>query len=333
MKGLVAKVLSKDEYAKWDEFVNESPQGNIFNKTFWLDIVCEDYKILVCEENGKIVGGMALPNMYKGKFYRMPKLTPQLGVLIHPFGQNSKYSTNLSREMDICEALIKELPEFKLLEYSFSYNYSNMLPFVWNEFKVGVRYTYVIKNLNNFEEIFKSFQYEIKYECKKAIKNGITVNSNYDIEKFYEINKKTFDRQGMDTPYSLEFLKKLDDAVLKNSNRKLFFAEDSEGRVIAASYIIYDDDYAYYLMGGADPEFRNTGAQNLVVSESIKFSCGVTKNFDFEGSMIKSIERSFRQYGGEQTPIYTITKSSILNSFLYEIGRKHKDTIKKFLKV
>jgi hypothetical protein len=44
----------------------------------------------------------------------------------------------------------------------------------------------------------------------------------------------------------------------------MFFAQDAEGRIHAALYLVWDASYAYYLLGGADPRLRGSGAQSLL---------------------------------------------------------------------
>ena len=63
-------------------------------------------------------------------------------------------------------------------------------------------------------------------------------------------------------------------------------------------------------MGGADPELRNSGATSLLMWEAIQFAATVTKKFDFEGSMIESVERFVRAFGARQIPYFQITRMS-----------------------
>ena len=48
---------------------------------------------------------------------------------------------------------------------------------------------------------------------------------------------------------------------------------------------------------------------SLCMWEAIKFASTVTKKFDFEGSMIESVERFFRAFGAVQKPYIHITKT------------------------
>ncbi|WP_050606722.1 GNAT family N-acetyltransferase [Clostridium niameyense] len=332
MKNITVRYLNNDEYDKWDAFVDESPYGTIFSKSYWLEKVSKEFKILVAEENNNIVGGIALPSMY-GKLYRNPKLTPQLGIVLASPDKNQKYCTTLSREMEIVEELINKFPQFKQLDYNFNYNYTNFLPFIWNGFDVNINYTYVIEDLTDLDKVYNDFDYKVKSMIKRGNKNNLKVTDKFGIKEFYEVNKKTFDRQKVQMPYTLDFLMELDKVLEENGNRKIIFVVDDEERIVAGAYILYDERCAYYLMGGADPEFRNNGAQTFLIWESIKFAATVSKKFDFEGSMIRDIEKPFRRFGGNQKIIYNIYKSDKLTEMAYNFARKNKNIIRKIFKV
>lgn len=62
-------------------------------------------------------------------------------------------------------------------------------------------------------------------------------------------------------------------------------------------------------MGGGDPDLRNSGATSLCIWEAILFASTIVKKFDFEGSMIESIEKFFRAFGASQTPYFEIYKT------------------------
>jgi hypothetical protein len=58
---------------------------------------------------------------------------------------------------------------------------------------------------------------------------------------------------------------------------------------------------------------QNFGANSFLILKTIEFASKVSKGFDFEGSMIKSIERFYRGFGGELTPYYQIWKNNMIN--------------------
>ncbi|MDI2587657.1 GNAT family N-acetyltransferase [Psychrobacillus sp. NEAU-3TGS] len=173
-------------------------------------------------------------------------------------------------------------------------------------------------------KIFSAFKENIRREIRKAEKN-VHVYIGDSIEEFYNINKLTFERQGQQIPYNFEFLKKIDEACSKEKCRKIFFASDEQNRIHSAIYIIWDEQSAYYLMGGGDPALRNSGATSLLIWEAIKFSATVTNSFDFEGSMIQPIERFFSAFGAVQKNYFNISKN---NSKLLKIRNSISEVLK-----
>jgi hypothetical protein len=71
-------------------------------------------------------------------------------------------------------------------------------------------------------------------------------------------------------------------------------------------------DGASYLMGGSDPSLRTSGAMSLLMWEAIKFAGQVARRFDFEGSMLRPVERFFRAFGGRQVSFPRLTRGRTL---------------------
>ena len=77
-------------------------------------------------------------------------------------------------------------------------------------------------------------------------------------------------------------------------------------------------------MGGIDPEKRDLGAMDLLQYESIRFALNSKRSYDFEGSMIESIEKYFRSFGSIQKAYFQVTKtqSKILKTLEFIKGLK-----------
>ncbi len=284
--------------------------NSIFQQPWWLDAVAPNsWHSIEIIENDTLKA--RLPYIMHKKrgltLLTMPTLTQTLGPWSAP--SQAKYAKQLSREKDLMTLLISKLPAYDYFCQNFHYSITNWLPFYWQGFTQTTRYTYVLEKLNDLEKIWSGFQENIRTDIRKAQKI-LTVKTDLDINRFFNLNALTFQRQGKQIPYSLEFVQRLDAACIKHQASKIFFAEDAQGRIHAAIYITWDENSAYYLMGGADPELRNSGATSLLMWEAIQFAVTVTKKFDFEGSMIESVERFFRAFGARQIPYFQITSMS-----------------------
>ena len=71
---------------------------------------------------------------------------------------------------------------------------------------------------------------------------------------------------------------------------------------------MWDKHAAYYLLAGADPRLRNSGASSLLAWEALMRAREHTDVFDFHGSMLRPVERFFRGFGGRQAPYLSVTR-------------------------
>ncbi|MCF8011592.1 MAG: GNAT family N-acetyltransferase [Clostridiales bacterium] len=308
-----------------DKTINEV--NSIFQQPWWLDVVAPgQWDEVLVKQGDEVVARM--PYIIKNKFglniVTMPPLTQTLGPWLRP--SNAKYAKKLSEQKNLMNELIDKLPKLDCFCQNFSPQITNWLPFYWAGFHQTMRYTYRINDLSDHEKVWKGFMQNIRTDIRKA-KKIVKVRSDLELDKFFKINALTFERQGMKLPYTYEFVKCLDTACMTHNSRKIFFAEDARGRIHATIYIVWDSNTVYYLMGGGDPELRNSGATSFLVWEVIKFASTVSRAFDFEGSMIEPVERFFRSFGAIQTPYYQITKMSRKMRIAYHGKQFIKDIV------
>ena len=88
----------------------------------------------------------------------------------------------------------------------------------------------------------------------------------------------------------------------------MLFARDEARRIHAVAWAVWDKHAAYYLLAGADPHLRNSGASSLLAWEALMRAREHTDVFDFHGSMLQPVERFFRAFGGRQTPYLSVTR-------------------------
>ena len=290
--------------------------NTLFEQPWWLDAVAPNAWDAVQVSSGdQVVARLA----YVAKNKRgltalsMPPLTLTLGPWLAP--SRAKYANQLGQQKELMTSLIEQLPPCDYFSQYFHHSVTNWLPFYWQGFEQTTRYTYVIEALDDLERVWSQFQNSVRGHIRKAQKQ-LAVRTDLDIERFLDINALTFKRQGLDVPYSREVVRRLDTACSKHQARRMFFAEDAQGRIHAVRYIVWDRKSTYSLMGGADPELRNSGAESLLMWEAIRCAATMAKRFDFAGSMIEPVERFNRAFGGVQTPYSHVTRFSRRMQFL-----------------
>jgi Acetyltransferase (GNAT) domain len=288
----------------------------LFQQPWWLQAVAPgSWDAVVAVENNEVVG--RLPFVRKRRLgltiLSQPPLTPFLGPWVK--AGTGKAHTRLQREHTIFKSLIAALPEHDVYTQNFHYSITNVLPFYWQGFSPSIAYTYVIDDLDDPGKIWAGFRENIRREIRKA-ERQVVVRGLDDVETFIALNRKTFDRQSMQPPYSPELVRRLDAACSARGVRRIFLAEGADGTPHAALYLVWDSESAYYLMSGSDPHLRTSGAMSLLMWEAIKFAGQVTKRFDFEGSMLQPIERFFRAFGGRQMQAPRLTRGCTLKGQL-----------------
>ena len=320
--------LEKNEYAIWNEFVDNSPQGSIFAKTFWLDAVGSKYNILGCfDKSDRLLAGMPITESEKG-YLTMPKLTQTLGIVFHDFSE-MKYVKKISKEKDIIMDFVENIPKLKCFDCGFHYNFTNWMPFMWKGYKQQTRYTYVLEDIQDIEKVRGGFADNTKSVITKSVGLNLKVIDSLTLTDMYSILSKTFKRQNKVVPFDFDWFSKFDEIINKNNARKMFFAVDAQSNLHAALYLVYDKNCAYYLLGGADPEFRSSGGMYLNIFEAIKYSSIFTSKFDFEGSVVPKIESVFRSFGALQKQYFRISKNNSIILNLKEDIRKYGKIILK----
>ena len=307
--GFLQKSSKKDE---WNSFVDKSPQGSVFCYYEWLKFsTYDDFEILVYVENNDIIGGMPLP-FYSTNKIKLPALTQKMGVLFQDFS-HLKYTIKLGKEKKIIYSFLDILEANKIsYNMNFDWHFDNWLPFYWRGYEQTSRYTYIIDfNEKNCDLIWQDMDQHKRKSIRKAQKNHLNIYETDDIKEFYNFNKNTFKRQNLKIPYSFNYLENLYNSFKENT--KIYKAIDCNKNVHAINFYIRDNKSVYYLMSGFDPNYRASGAQDFIQWEAINYYCDKVKYFDFEGSMIESIESNFRKFGAVQKQYFRICKKNIMN--------------------
>lgn len=319
------KKLDTAEYQNWDQFVDESKEGSLFHKSFWLDASGLNFDIIGCYTGNELRAGGVFPE--KQKFgisvVSNPVLTPYTGVIFEQ--RRGKRVTALSNEKRMSEKIIKYAKEkYSNIKINLSPNYKDLQPFIWNGFESKVRYTYLM-DLSNLDEIWNQMDSgSCRNSIKRAKKDGLKVKITDDFETMLNLVEMTFNRQDMTIDHFKDTAWKYFKVLKRKKLSKSFICYDNHDRPIGGVFIVWDNSTSYYLLGGYDPEHGHHGASTLAMWEAIQYSSeelGLNQ-FDFEGSMIRSVENFFRKFGGVLTPYYHVSASNIFYKLINLVRTK-----------
>ena len=282
----------------------------LFQESWWLDCVCPgSWKRAIVKEDDRIVGHLAyaLRSFAGIRAVTMPALTPFLGPWISTLA--GKDVTHGRRYKGILDELIRQLPRADHYLIKCDLSICDLLPFYWQKFELYVRYTYVLPSLTNLPQIWDGMLARVRQQIRKAEKL-LQVSSDGTPDELIEMIESTYSRQRMSVPFDLNCIRRIFEATQARKCGCILVARNSAGDIHGAQLLVWDQSTAYYVIGGSSPEGRQSGVSSLMLWRAIEFASKVARTFDFEGSMVQSIETFLSSFGGNITPHYYATKSN-----------------------
>lgn len=300
------RYLEPGEFALWDKLVDASPQGSPFARSWWLRAVGGDVRILTYFKDSHLVAGIPLysEKRFGVTVFTMPKLTQVLGPVMAPL--NGRRVNASWEEMEILSAFAAELSKKRIFFQAFHPSVQNWSPFYWNGFRQTSRATQVL-DLRQPDKLWAGMAKAARRHIRKAEHLGLTVQP-CSAEVVWQAEQKTFARQHLPMPHSMEYLGSLYRAAKDNDGGECLAAIDGEQNVHSAGFMIWDHTRAYAIATGSDPELRVSGATSLLLWHMIQMAAQRAPVIDFAGSMMQPVELFQRSFGAAQVPYSWIMK-------------------------
>ncbi|MBO4648708.1 MAG: GNAT family N-acetyltransferase [Lentisphaeria bacterium] len=302
-------MTNKEKYASLCEQVSNL---SVFHEPFWLDAVYgpSGWDVMIFEKGGTVWGALpySLQKTYGYWEICQPELTQFTGPVYRP-GPAQKYEGMLSYEMEMFDCFARGLKDlkWKKLTIFFDPKITNWLPFYWCGYQQSTRYSYVFDDLTDIKKIWDGITPKTRTPIKNAeTRYHLHLVEDVPLQDFISVNKMSFDRQGRKYIF-YGLVDRLVEAAAGRKQGKLFGAADEDGRLHAVAFLVWNKFKAYYICGGADPHVRGSAAQSFLLWKLINYAAGVSRQFDFEGSMNPHIEHNYRSFGARQIPYFAIS--------------------------
>jgi hypothetical protein len=297
----------------YDAFVELSPQGSVFCSSWWLDAVAGGaWRPNVLEDAEGIAA--AWPTVVRktpfGNLHAGAPLTPFLGPLFSP-DQGKSETRRRSTEIKRLQSLLGLIEPAAHIEARCNPAFDYWTPLSWHGFKQSTRYTWRLPDLGDLDAVLGGLHENTRYEIRKARKRGVTVEIG-PLEEFEAVHAATAARGGLSeyVRRNREALRRIEAAAARRQARTILLARDGDGGVHAGGYFVHDARYVYYLAGGSDPAHRTDGSPTLLLWRAIELAAERGVGFDFEGSMVRGVERFFRSFGGVPAPYSVVRKTA-----------------------
>jgi hypothetical protein len=272
-------ILREDlEEHKYNKCIEKSKQSNLYGYSWYLDIVCESWDVLVLN-NYEAVMPIPWKKKYVIKYICQPFFCQQLGV----------FSTVENKQLT--EEFIDSIPA-KFLKISLQFNSLNIIS---EERNISQRLNYILLLNDSYKNIFKSFSKGRKHAVKQAMKNEL-ISVDFSIDELILIAKQNYD---FDDFSSKEFtlLKQLIEALKNRNKLELLGIRDANNTLIGGSVFLIDSHRIIYLFSAMSKEGKEKQVPSFLLNQIIEKYSESQRILDFEGSMIPGIASFFKSFG------------------------------------
>jgi len=295
----VSEILN-DKLPLWDAFVKDSPQGNFFYSSGWLNMVSEitgrPLKIWTAGKADSIRAGIVI---FENSKYSYKMATPVYyqnfngPVFYKP--DDEKSQKTIANHHELLKHLVTILNEnYDYFTIDTHFSNLDLREFLWQDFQFCPKYTYLF-NLNT-KDIDETFNQSLRKKVKQATESGFEVVKENNIEKFIELYDTSYNRHKMNPPVGLVELKKFLNKIIEFDETDLHFVK-LKNDYLSARLTIKDATTVYDFLAGS---FDKTGlASSFLVYHLLKLYSTDYSEFDFLGANHPEIEKFKRSFGGE----------------------------------
>jgi lipid II:glycine glycyltransferase (peptidoglycan interpeptide bridge formation enzyme) len=190
-------------------------------------------------------------------------------------------------------------------------------PFIWQDFEVSIKYTYLLNLSATEEDILAQMSSERRKNIKDA-KLIATVSSCADLNLAFNKIRESLDSNG--AKYNEKIIQNL---LTEFPDADNYICIQTHVNEVLSSihFMVKDDTTAYYLFGWNNKELSSTAGTLGLWSGILEAKKQGLNTFNFAGSAISSIEKYFRGFGAELTPQLNIKKQNFVGKTLLKLKR------------
>ena len=283
---------SKEIYRKFCKGNSNVP---IFLQPFWLDIVAENWQVILEQENnnsGEVLA--ALPFCLKGNIVTKRIYLPDVSFYQSIFFTEK---TTEKQQQKIATTIFKKLPFILKSYFKFIPEY-NKINLTVLGFKQEVYTTYILQNSASYI-LSKHHQ----RQTQKAIKLNYQIEESQNLNASYHLIEDTFLRKKIKSKINFDKLEKLQMVLKKHHCGQILDCKDSHKNILATLFFVEDSRSVYYLFSGYNMKFKNSGAITFLLNHVILRAFTQNKTINFCGSSNKNIANYFEGFGAKTTEL------------------------------
>ena len=273
-----------------------------------METVCKgkQWDVILVGDDGHYCG--AMPFLYGKKFgfkyILLPQLTPWSGPWLRDGMEALDRKATLKA---LAYGLRNQKAMLCMQRLAPGIAVGDCLSFVQNGFKLTPRHTYRFDSIPA-PETLRGLADRGRRRGVEAVNEAYTIDRKVNAEEFANLHINYWERRDGHDLLSREFIQRVCTTALDRKQSLLYGLRDENGTLMAARFVVYDDNCAYALMSAMHPEaLRNS--MTVLVWEQLTDLYGHTKAFDFEGGIDPGVGHFYSSFGTRKTELICIYRS------------------------
>lgn len=321
-------LIKVQDYIKWDEFVESSPQGTIFSNSEYLQHIGRKFKLFYVLRGNELKAGVSLILSDDEKSTEIDDLVIYNGIMFVA-DKRQKHVSAIFERFEITEYIINELnKKYEKIEMALSPHFEDSRPFLWHNYhseNISEKFSFVLKytsylNISEFSDntinefdtkIFANLERLRQRRIKESRMNhSITVN-DFDPGLFLTFYEQLLHSQNIIVPSNK--LNRIHDLIvyLLNSNMaKAFSILNSKKNIVYKTLFCFDSKRAYSLFGAGNLDENERYKGTIAFWDAFKYLAKEKdiKEVDMEG--VNSPKRGWFKlsFGGNLLPYFHVIK-------------------------
>jgi hypothetical protein len=200
--------------------------------------------------------------------------------------------------------LIDKFPDVIGFRQTFDPQCDDLLAFQVNGFSIGVGYTYRFASCSDKGAIWAGMRDKARNAIRRS-QDFLQVSHSVDVAEFVEFYEANLQRSGKSMVPERERMQKILEATVANEAGISILCRTASGEAAAAIFVIWDDQYCYYLLSTRDERIARNGAVSLLLWEALQFAGRMNRGFDFDGFGSHGAANFVRHFGACLVPRWT----------------------------
>ena len=285
------------DFIAWDNCIGRAVNGNMYAWSWYLDMMSSDWDALV-EGDYETVFPLTFRKKTGIHYLYQPFFSQQLGL----------FSVNPITPEKVNLFLIAIPPKFRFAEINLN-SFNKPDPDTW---LIQQNVNHELDLIEPHEELKAKYNENTRRNIRKAIKKGVTVNTNVKPEDIINLFR---DNRGKDFNHLKEHdyrrLQRLSYQRVGQNKAICYGAFTANNTLCAGAILFFSHRKAVFLFSGTDEVARSNGAMSFLIDRFIQDSACNHLTLDFEGSNDPNLARFYAGFGA-QTLSYP---SLVINRF------------------